>query len=308
MGQKREMSSALKSKALGYALLIPASVMILLISVYPLLNGIYLSMKNRHLLRPNQNDFVFFSNYAKLMQDKEFFSVLAFSFAYTFFVVLFSYIAGFCLALLLNRNMRFRGVYRALILIPWVIPPVVAMTNWLWILNAQIGIVNVTLKNLGLIENPVLFFGSSSVTRVTVIFVSAWKAIPFMMITLLAGLQGIPGEMYEALRIDGAGFLQSLWYLTLPLLKSVSFISTTLMFIWTFNNFENIWLLTRGGPNDATFVLSILSYFTAFYRSNISYAATIATTMMAVMLLLSILYLRLLRTGGNGLSTGRIKG
>ena len=279
---------------LGYLLLIPSSILILVISFYPLLNGIYLSFTNRNFINPLQNDFIFLDNYARLMKDSEFFSVLGFTFTYTASVVLISYLFGLGLALVLNRDMKFRGVYRALVLIPWVIPSVVVANMWSWILNDQLGILNNTLRNLGIIDKPILFFSTAEMSRISVTFVSAWRAIPFMAVTILSGLQGIPSDMYEAAEIDGAGFWKSLWYMTLPLIKQVSFISMTLMFIWTFNNFENIWLLTRGGPNNATYVLSILSYFTGFFRSFISYAATIAVMMLIVMLLLSLLFIKLL--------------
>lgn len=294
MPTKENGNARLKSRqSLGYFLLIPSTLLIIFISFVPLIYGVFLSFTNRHFLKPDQRDFIGLENYRNLFQDKEFFGVLSFSFQYTLTVVAVSFLVGFVLALLLNRDMKFRGIYRTLVLIPWVIPPVVAMTNFLWVLNDQIGIINTTLRALELIDKPILFIANPKITRLTVMMIGAWKNTPFMMVTILAGLQSIPNDMYEAAHIDGAGFWRSLWHLTLPMIKTVAFISTTLMFIWTFNNFENIWLLTRGGPNDATFTLPILSYYTAFYRSHVSYAAAIATTMMIVMLILSLVYLRL---------------
>lgn len=279
-------------QGLGYALLAPATVALLILSVYPLLSGFWLSFTNRNLLKPNQNDFVFLENYATLLRDKEFFSTLGFTFAYTIGVVVISYVAGLALALLLNRKIRGRGFFRAVFLIPWVIPPVVAVINWSYILNDQFGIINVALSALGLIDKPILFLGDYALIRPTVILVSAWKQMPFMMITLLAGLQSIPSDLYEAAAIDGAGFWTRLFKITLPMLKPITFISTLLSFVWTFNSFENIWLLTAGGPNGHTFTLPILSYYTAFFRQKLSYASTIASTMVVVMLVLSLIYFR----------------
>ena len=278
---------------LGYALLAPATVLLLVMSVYPLLNGFWLSMTNRHLLKPKQNDFVFLDNYITLFQDKEFFGTLAFTFAYTFCVVAISYVAGLALALALNRNVPGRGFFRAVFLIPWVIPPVVAIINWSYILNDQFGIINIILQSLGLIDKPILFLGDYALIRPTVVLVSAWKQMPFMMITLLAGLQSVPRELYEAAQIDGSGFWHTLFHVTLPMLRPVTFISTLLSFVWTFNSFENIWLLTSGGPNGYTFTLPILSYYTAFFRQKISYASTIASTMVVVMMILSVIYFRI---------------
>ena len=289
----------LNRNRLGYCLLIPAGLVLLLISVYPVLSGIYMSMTNRHLLRPGRNDFVFLDNYVKLFQDQEFLGSLGFTFLFTFSVVAISYVAGLALALLLNRNIRCRALFRTLFLLPWVIPSVVAVINWTWVLNDQVGIINTTLKALGLIDKPILFLADYSLIRITVILVSAWKQMPFMMITLLAGLQSVPLELYEAASIDGAGFWQRLRCITLPMIRPVSFISTTLSFLWTFNTFENIWLLTGGGPNGYTFTLPILSYYTAFLRQDISYASAIATAMIVVLLLLSLVYFRI-QFGGRG--------
>lgn len=287
----------LGSKRFGYLLLVPSAVLIILISVYPLLSGIYMSFTNQSFLKPNQNDFIGLANYAKLMQDAEFFGAAGFSFVLTFFVVLLGYLVGLALAIILNRNIPMRSLFRALLLLPWVIPAVVGMINWSWLLNDQIGFINTALKSLGIIDSPILFLADYKLIRPTVMLVCTWKTIPFMMITVLSGLQGIPADLYEAASIDGAGFWRSLRHITLPMIKSVSFVCITLSFIWTFNNFENIWLLTGGGPNGHTYTLPILSYYTAFYRNNTAYAATIATTILIAMLALCILYMWLQMRG-----------
>jgi multiple sugar transport system permease protein len=285
-----------KRAAVGYRMLIPSSLLILMISIYPLLSGFRLATMRYNILKPWKNEFLGLGNFIKLLTtDTEFYGVLGFSFLYTFSVVAISYCAGLCIAMLLNRDIKFRAVFRALALIPWVVPPVVAATNWLWVLNDQLGLINTTLIKLGVIDEPILFLASLKIVRFTVIFTGAWKALPFMMIVLLAGLQSIPKELYEAAEIDGSGPLSSFRYITLPGIQTVSLICTTLMFIWTFNNFENIYLLTYGGPGQATYVLPILSYYTAFFRSELGYASAIAVTMLFVLLLFALLYLRLQR-------------
>lgn len=134
--------------------------------------------------------------------------------------------------------------------------------------------------------------------KVTVILFGAWKSFPFMMITLLSGLQTIPGDLYEAAEIDGANGWQRFRRITLPMLSSVSTVCVVLLFIWTFNNFENIYLLTMGGPNKATYVLSILTYYTAFTRSNLGYASAISVVMLVVLMILIGAYIRLLSRHG----------
>jgi multiple sugar transport system permease protein len=277
-------------------LLIPATVLILAISIYPLIRGIGISFMNYNLRRLRQVRFTGFDNFLRILtEDALFFRSLGFSFLYSFAVVIISYVTGMCLALLLNRDIKFRGLFRALILIPWVIPPVVAAANWTWLLNDQLGFINLLLRRIEIIDKPILFLADEHLVRMSVSFTGAWKSFPFMTVVLLSGMQGIPDELYESASIDGAGFFRSFWHITVPMLKSVTMISTVLMFIWTFNNFENIYLLTAGGPSYATFVLPILSYFTAFYRSQLGYASAVSTVMLAVLLAMALVYMRILR-------------
>lgn len=289
--KSKSTNSAKERNRFGYKLLLPSTALFLFISVYPLLSGIAMSFTNRNLMRPDQTKFVFLENYIELFRDTEFLGSLAFTLVYTTLVVFISYVAGLALALALNRDMKGRAIYRTVFLLPWIIPSVVAMTNWSWILNDQFGFINTFLEKIHLIDQPILFLADYRFIRLTVIFVSVWKAMPFMMIALLAGLQSVPKELYEAASIDGASGWKMLKSITLPLIWPVSFISVTLNFIWTINNFENIWLLTGGGPNGHTFTLPIYSYYTAFYRNNLSYAATIATTLIICMLLVGAVYM-----------------
>ncbi len=297
--RRENQKSLLNNKTLGYKMLTPASMLIFLVSIYPLMNGIFLSFQQYNLLKPKKRGFIWFKNFDRLFSDNEFFQSIAFTFIYTISVVLIAYCFGLLLALLLNRNIRYRGIFRALILIPWIISPVVASTNWAWLLNDQIGFVNTMLKKMGLISDSVLFLASPEITRKTVIMTGAWKSFPFMMITLLAGLQSISSDLYEAAEIDGASVMQRFIHITMPMLSSVTMVCTTLMFIWTFNNMENIYLLTRGGPNQATFVLPILTYFTAFMRSDIGYASAMATVLLILLLFMSTVYTRLLNRKEN---------
>lgn len=290
MKKRVDMNTKGKNR-FGYRLLTPSIVLFLLISVYPLLSGVWMSFTNRNLMRPDHTKFIFLKNYIELFQDSEFLGSLAFTFIYTTLVVFISYIVGLALALALNKDIKGRAVYRTVFLLPWIIPSVVAMTNWSWILNDQFGFINTFLEKIHLIDHPILFLADYRFIRSTVIIVSVWKAMPFMMITLLAGLQSVPTELYEAASIDGAGGIRMLRSIILPLIWPVSFISITLNFIWTINNFENIWLLTGGGPSGHTFTLPIYSYYTAFFRQDLSYAATIATTLIICMLLVGTVYM-----------------
>lgn len=293
----KKKHGGLESKRLGYLMTIPASILILVISIYPLIQGILMSFQDYNLQRPNQRAWNGLENYITLVtEDTEFHSALLYTFIYTIATVAIAYVLGLILAMLLNRSIRGRGIYRTLALLPWIVVPSVASTNWTWLMNDQIGLINQTLRSLGLIDQPILFLADEGIARITVIFTDMWRDYPFMMIVILAGLQSIPRELYESAYIDGAGFWKSFRYITLPMIKGVSVISTILMFIWVFNHFDNIYLLTSGGPNNATFTLPILTYYTAFFRSNIGYASAIASIMLVVLLIVALIYLRVMKT------------
>lgn len=267
-------------------------------SIYPLFMGIGISFTDFDILRPlARRSFVGFGNYVRALTqiDDGFYASLLFTSIYSLSVCILSYLLGLGLALALNKDFRFRAVFRGLFLLPWVIPPTVYATNWRWILNDRFGIVNQFLLNIGLTKEPILFLAESSAARLTVILGGTWRGYPFMMLVILAGLQSIPDEIYEAARIDGANRFQSFVRITFPLLLNVSIMSTILQFIWTFNNFENIYLLTSGGPINSTTVLSILIYNTAFFRGRFGYAAAIAVVDLILLSAVSVLYLRLQR-------------
>lgn len=218
---------------------------------------------------------------------------MKYSLIYALVCVLVSYIIGMGLALLLNKKIKFRPLFRALLLIPWAIPTVVATANWLWILNDQSGLVNIWLQKMNIVKDPILFFADPFLAKITCIIVGTWKSYPFMTLSLLAGLQGVPDDIYESAKIDGASGIRSFWYITLPMLKNVSMVVITLMFIWGFNNFDIIYLLTQGGPLESTFTLPIYTYNTAFYRGQMGYASAIS--MMTLITTITIPFTRFVR-------------
>jgi multiple sugar transport system permease protein len=284
------LKSHFNKQGVGYLFLLPSVFLILLVSIYPLGHGIYLSLTDYNLLRFRNVKFIGLDNVIKIFTDDiEFREVLGFTFTYTIGVVVGTYLFGLLVALLLNRSFHFRGVFRALILIPWIIPPVVGAMVWSWSLNMY-GIINTILLKLHLVNSPVPFLAKPTLARLTVICTGIWKSFPIMSLMLLAGLQSIPDELYQAAQIDGASKIQTFFRITLPLIKNISVIATTLMAIWTYNNFENIFLLTYGGPARKTTVLSIYSYWQAFTRNQIGYAAAIAVVMMVFLVVLSIFY------------------
>ncbi|HHU91132.1 MAG TPA: sugar ABC transporter permease [Clostridiaceae bacterium] len=276
----------------GYYMLIPATILFLLINAFPLVYGLILSLTDKNYTKPKSGKFVGLENFKSILHDSEFWSIMGYTIVYTVFVVAFSYLLGLALAVLLNKNIKFRGVFRALALFPWVIPTVVAAQNWRWLFNDQLGFINRTLMELSIIKEPILFLANADLARLSVIIVAIWKSYPFMMVVLLAGLQSIGDEMYEPAYIDGANRTKIFWYITMPTLKPMSIVCTTLMGLWTFNtlSFDNIYLLTQGGPSGSTYVMSIQSYYTAIYRGKIGYASAISVMMMVIIALAVLIY------------------
>ncbi len=291
MGIKSQMSN----KTTGYAMLIPASILFVFINAFPFLYSLILSLTDTNFIKDKSGigNFIGLKNYFDILfNDPEFYSVLLFTFIYTILVVAITYCLGLLMAMLLNRNIKFRGVFRAVALLPWIVPTAVAAISFRYLLNDQIGFVNVFLQNIGLIKEPILFLADPGWARFSVIMLTVWKEYPFMMVVLLAGLQSIGPEMYEPAYIDGANSFRAFRYITMPLLRPVTLVSVSLLFIWTFNSisFDNIYLLTMGGPANATYVLSIQSYYVAFFRNKIGYASAISFVMLLVISIAIIIY------------------
>lgn len=274
-------------------MLLPASLLIGLVSIYPFLSGISMAFTNYDVISHREPSFVGISNFLKLLtSDKEFYSILKYTLIYTLSVTIISYVVGFYLALLLNKDLKGRAVARALILVVWVLPSIVAGYSWRWLLNTQ-GLINALLLKFQIVKEPIGFLLSSSAKQITCILFGTWKSFPFMTLVLLAGLQTIPRELYEAAQMDGSMATTSFRYITFPLMRQITLVSTILMIIWTFNNFEDVYLIMGGYPTADVWVLSILTYYTAFTRHQMSYAASIAVFMMFALTICMIFYRRL---------------
>ena len=281
------------SRRFGYMLIFPSAIVFLIVSIYPLLTGIMLSFQNSSLYKGDEKKFVGLKNIITILtSDAEFRSDLLFTVIYTIGIVVIAYITGLVFSLLLNTDVPCRTLFRVLILIPWVISPAVSSMSWSWLLSDQYGFFNNFLKSIGVIDKSILFLADKTLAKIMVIIIGAWRNFPFITVSLLAGLQGISKDYYEAADIDGANKFQRFRYVTFPHLKNVSIITITLVSIWTFNNFDNIYMLTKGGPAQSTEVLSILAYNNAFFRGNISYASAMATVMLVIMLIASGVYFK----------------
>lgn len=281
----------------GYLFILPATIVVLCVSIYPLLNGFYLSLTSTNSLYPDRAEFVGLKNILDvLFDDPEFWGVIGFTFFFAIGSVICIYVVSLSLSILLNRKFKGKGVFRAIFLLPWIIPSVVAVNSWIWIMNDQFGLINIFLQQIGLIKSPILFLASARNARITAIIVNTWKSFPYMTLVLLAAMQNIDDNLYESAHMDGAGAWKRFIYITLPMIKKISVVSTVLQMIWSFNNFDNVYLLTRGGPGRATMNVSIHTYNTAFYRNRTGYASAIAVVMMVMMFIISTVHRRLLKS------------
>ena len=204
-------------------------------------------------------------------------------------------VIGLGLALLLNKTFLFRGVARAVVLAPYLVPTVVAVLVWRYMFHDIVGIVNHGLMAVGLIDRPLLWLNSTTWAMLAVILVGVWKFFPFVVIALLGILQSIPQEQYEAARIDGASPFQQFWRITLPYVMPVFILTALLRTIWTFHKFEIIYLLTGGGPLDATTTLPILVYFKGFVDFELGRAAAVAILTFAILVVLLVAYFGVMR-------------
>ena len=281
-----------KRARFAYFMILPSMVIITLLTLVPLLDGLIVSIQSQDLARPNPTRFVGLAHYSRaLIEDEDFWSSLGRTLIWTVGSVVGAYCLALSLALLVNIDIQGRKFFRALFLLPWVVPEVSTALLWKWLYGDEFGILNFILKSLGMINSPVLWLADPALAMPSVIAVQIWKLYPVMFIVLLAALQNVPKELHEAATIDGANSRQRFWYITLPFIRGTSVIITLLASIWSFQNFDIIYLLTGGGPAGATKVLATLMYHKAFLGSEMGYAAAIGVLMLVVLLLISIVYL-----------------
>jgi multiple sugar transport system permease protein len=296
LGQRSRQASLrryLRKNGMAYWLILPSLLFLLAIEFYPLGVGLIESLYYHNRVQPFLTHFNGVENFVKALSDYTVRLSLRTSAIMVLGIVGFSYLLGLIAGLLLNQKLWLRGVYRALILVPWVVPPIVSFISWQWMLNDQSGIINHMLAQIGLIKAPILWLAKPDLALVSVILVGTWFRFPFMMITVLAALSAIPDELYEAGAIDGATSFAMFRFITLPLILPVSIIATLLQAIWTFNDFALPFVLTGGGPANATTPLILLAYKEAFQRFNIGYGTSLAVLAMVFMLGLGAIYMRL---------------
>ncbi len=295
---RRQGSSALRrwterEGVFSWLMITPPLVFLAALVGYPFVFGIWLSLENRVVARPGT--FIGLANFATDLHDPVFWQVVQNTFVYTGAATLLKMVGGLGLALVMNQSFRLKNLVRASILLPFIVPTVLSTVAWMWILDPAFSVVNWLLVHTGIANPGPSWLGNPNLAMGSLIVVNTWRGLPFYAITLLAGLQTIPPDLYEAATIDGASALDRFRYVTLPLLKPVVFIVTMFSLIFTFADFQLVYVLTRGGPANATHLFATYAFDVAMSGGQLGLGASIALTMvppLALMIVALAIYMR----------------
>lgn len=279
----------------GYAYLIPAVICLGGTVAFPIVKAAYMSLYYNVLIRPREYAFIGLGNYARLLRDDVFWLSLWNSLIWVFGSVSLQFLGGFAAALLLHQGFRGRALVRTVTLLPWIIPGIVVALVWEWLYQPNYGVINDLLVRSGLLRDRVAWLSDPILAMPAVIATNVWRGVPFFAIMLLAGLQAIPDDIYEAARVDGAGVTQRFWHITLPLLRPIIVVATATRIIWTFNYADLIFVMTSGGPANATQITSTYTLLQAYSNLDFGYAATLSVVLLLIMLVFTVVYLKVTR-------------
>ncbi|WP_428645183.1 carbohydrate ABC transporter permease [Roseibium sp.] len=278
-----------------YLYLSPAIVLIALVMLVPLVIGISYAFQSVNLLRPFNSGWIGFDNFAALWNDRKFWLALTNTFWWTLGSIFFQFFLGLGLALLLNTQFHGKRLVQALVFLPWAVPTFLSALTWAWLFNPTIGPLPHWLAALGILSEPYNILGDPNLAMWGPVVANVWFGIPFFAITLLAALQSIPSELYEAAEIDGATAWQTFTKITLPFLAPMIAITVMLRTIWIANFADLIFVMTGGGPANSTQILSTYIFTTAFRKLDFGYASAIAVALLGLLLIYAAILLVLRR-------------
>jgi multiple sugar transport system permease protein len=276
----------------GFLFIAPAYVFLAGVILFPLGTAIWSSLLR---IRGLNSSFVGLTNYARASHDPAFWNSFRVSLAFTSACVVIDMVIGFGIALLLTSLARGRGALQIGFLVPWMVAPAIGATIWLWLLDPQFGVVNWVLGALRLVNAPPIWLGEPSLALGSIIVVNVWRNMPFILLLLLAGLLTIPADQYEAAALDGATAGQKFRFVTLPNMRALLVVASTLDVINTVRAFDVVAVMTGGGPVNATEVLPALIYSTAFRANQLGQAAAIGVILLLLVLAFSTVYVGLTR-------------
>ncbi len=272
----------------GYALLLPATVLIVVLVGLPFVRALWLSF-HKKLLGAEDAPWIGLQNYAALLNDATFWQAVKNTFVFTGGSIGSKLILGTLVALILNETLPFRGLWRSIVMLPYAMPTLVSILVWKWMYNDVSGVLSYLANQTGLVDHPILWLSDPDVAMPAVIAVNVWRGFPFFVITILAGLQTVPQELYDAAKMDGAGMWQRFWQVTRPGILPVVAVTTLFSAILTFNDFSIIWILTQGGPGNATNVLATLTYRIAIPGLELGKGVAVSVLMLPILVLLIVL-------------------
>jgi len=271
-----------------YLFIAPGGIALASLVIYPLLYGSYISFFDTNL--GNQWDFVGLDNYISILTDSTFWNSLWVTFRFTFLVVSIHFVIGIVLGLALNQKRRFIPFFRTILILPWLVPDVVAALIFRWILNPLYGILNNVLLQLDLIDRHITWLSDRHWAFFWIVFVAVWKGFPLVMINVLAALQSVPTELYEAGKVDGASGVQTLFRIVLPCIKPVLLVTLILNTVWWLRHYTIIALLTNGGPGNVTSIISVEIFQQAFQFFRYGRAAAMAVVIFFICILITKIY------------------
>jgi multiple sugar transport system permease protein len=285
-----------KFKWLGYVYVYPAVIYMLILVGYPLVYNLMLSVQNVDMMNlAGEHKFVGLQNYITIFKEDVFWTSLKNTFVYTICSILFQFTIGLALAIFFNLRFRLAPFLRGLMLVTWLTPIVVTALLYKFMFSSSVGIINFVLASLGFIDKPIEWLTDPYLAMASVITTNIWIGIPFNMILLSTGLSNLPQDVFESSAIDGAGRWQRFVHITIPLLRPVIMIVMMLGFIYTFKVFDLIYVMTGGGPVDATEVLSTMAYRYSFDQFQFSLGAVVSNILFFILLVVSLFYLRMIR-------------
>lgn len=287
------MKVRLSDRQVGVLFMLPLLVAVALFLVWPIAEAVRLSFVRYNPLRPDEQPFVGFDNYLFVLDDPLFWESFYQAIVWTGVSTVLQALIGVGLAMLLHLPLRGINAFRGLLLFPYIVPTVVIALNWRWLFNSEIGIVNYALMSAGLISDRIAWLSTPSMAMTSAILLNVWKYTPFVVIVVLARLQTIPTELYDAAKVDGAGAFRRFRDITLPQLAEVLAVVIVFRTIWTFNKFEEIFLLTRGGPGTSTYNLALYAYDQSIANLRMGVGAASGVIMLLLLLAGSLLYIRL---------------
>jgi multiple sugar transport system permease protein len=267
---------------LGLMFMLPAAIILIMFLAYPLGKGVWLSFTDARIGRDGQ--FIGLENYEWLSDDKVFWLSVFNTLIYTVVASIVKFAVGLYLALLLNEKLPFKSLIRSIVLIPFVVPTVLSAIAFWWIYDSQFSIISWSLRHLGLIDTNINFLGDPNNARMSLIFANIWRGVPFIAITLLAGLQTVSPSLYEAATLDGATRWQNFRHITFPILTPIIAVVMTFSVLFTFTDFQLVWAMTRGGPVNSTHLMATLGYQRAILAGNLGEGAAISTAMVPFLL------------------------